>query len=205
MLISELFDAICWEISVESGSTDFQLVDDITDEWIIFCVFEHRFSMLDGLFIHCPWTIATGSFKDAHFATFPPALVEPCIRAGTSERGVCPECGAPWVRHTKPATTTGKSWHNHQDDLGRGQSPSVLSNQYVPTKTLGWLQSCKCSASNPMPATVLDPFGGAGTVGLVAERLIRNSIIIEISPDYADLAGRRIMGDMPLITNLVFD
>ena len=108
MLISELFDAICWEISVESGSTDFQLVDDITDEWIIFCVFEHRFSMLDGLFIHCPWTIATGSFKDAHFATFPPALVEPCIRAGTSERGVCPECGAPWVRHTKPATTT--SW-----------------------------------------------------------------------------------------------
>ena len=64
MLISELFDAICWEISVESGSTDFQLVDDITDEWIIFCVFEHRFSMLDGLFIHCPWTIATGSFKD---------------------------------------------------------------------------------------------------------------------------------------------
>ena len=53
MLISELLDAICWEISVESGSTDFQLVDDITDEWIIFCVFEHRFSMLDGLFIPC--------------------------------------------------------------------------------------------------------------------------------------------------------
>ena len=46
MLISELFDAICWEISVESGSTDFQLVDDITDEWIIFCVFEHRFSFV---------------------------------------------------------------------------------------------------------------------------------------------------------------
>ena len=58
VLISELFDAICWEISVESGSTDFQLVDDITDEWIIFCVFEHRFSMLDGLFIHCPWAAA---------------------------------------------------------------------------------------------------------------------------------------------------
>ena len=31
MLISELLDAICWEISVESGSTDFQLVDNITD------------------------------------------------------------------------------------------------------------------------------------------------------------------------------
>ena len=176
MLISELLDAICWEISVESGSTEFQLVDDITDEWIIFCVFEHRFSMLDGLFIHCPWTIATGSFKDAHFATFPPALVEPCIRAGTSERGVCPECGAPWVRHTKPATTT------------------------------SWVPSCECLRSaKPIPATVLDPFGGAGTVGLVAERLGRDSITIEISPDYADMARRRILGDAPLLTNVVFD
>ena len=50
------------------------------------------------------WTIATGAFKDAHFATFPTALVEPCIKAGTSERGVCPECGAPWLRNMEPAT-----------------------------------------------------------------------------------------------------
>lgn len=34
-------------------------------------------------------TINPGSYKEAHFATFPPALVEPCIKAGTSERGVC--------------------------------------------------------------------------------------------------------------------
>ena len=87
MLISELFDAICWEISVESGSTDFQLVDDITDEWIIFCVFEHRFSMLDGLFIHCPWTIATGSFKDAHFATFPPAPANAACARNAARHG----------------------------------------------------------------------------------------------------------------------
>ena len=68
MLISELFDAICWAISVESGSTDFQLVDDITDEWIIFCVFEHRFSMLDGLFIHCPWAAAARPARVFSFA-----------------------------------------------------------------------------------------------------------------------------------------
>ena len=47
------------------------------------------------------WTIPTHSFPDAHFATFPPALVEPCIRAGTSERGVCAQCGAPWVREVE--------------------------------------------------------------------------------------------------------
>ena len=41
------------------------------------------------------WEIATQPMPDAHFATFPEALVEPCIKAGTSERGCCPECGAP--------------------------------------------------------------------------------------------------------------
>jgi site-specific DNA-methyltransferase (adenine-specific) len=61
------------------------------------------------------WTIATQPYPGAHFATFPRALVEPCIKAGTSEKGVCPEavvvsdvleveCGAPWVRETRPST-----------------------------------------------------------------------------------------------------
>ena len=47
------------------------------------------------------WTIPTHAYPDAHFATFPPKLVEPCIKAGTSERGACPECGAPWTRVTE--------------------------------------------------------------------------------------------------------
>ena len=44
------------------------------------------------------WTIAPQSYSEAHFATFPEALVTPCIKAGTSARGVCGACGAPWVR-----------------------------------------------------------------------------------------------------------
>src|SRR3990167_10752575 len=44
------------------------------------------------------WTIPTQPFPGAHFATFPEALVAPCIKAGTSERGVCATCGAPWAR-----------------------------------------------------------------------------------------------------------
>ncbi len=79
------------------------------------------------------WSIATAPFSGAHFATFPPALVEPCIKAG------CPEGGI-----------------------------------------------------------VLDPFGGAGTTGLVADRLNRNAILIELNPDYAKMAERRIHDDAPL-------
>ena len=44
------------------------------------------------------WIIPTESFPGAHFATFPTALVIPCILAGTSEKGCCPGCGAPWKR-----------------------------------------------------------------------------------------------------------
>ena len=50
---------------------------------------------VSGRNIRSVWQIATQPYPGAHFATFPRKLVEPCIKAGTSERGVCPECGTP--------------------------------------------------------------------------------------------------------------
>lgn len=76
------------------------------------------------------WPLTGEPFSDAHFATFPPALVEPCILAG------CPKDG-----------------------------------------------------------TVLDPFLGAGTTALAADRLGRHAIGIEINPEYAAMAERRLRGD----------
>lgn len=76
------------------------------------------------------WTVATQPYSEAHFATFPPALIEPCILAG------CPKGG-----------------------------------------------------------TVLDPFGGAGTTGLVADRLGRNAVLIDLNPEYAAMARERIGRD----------
>lgn len=80
------------------------------------------------------WTVATQPFKEAHFATFPPALIEPCILAGS-----------------------------------------------------------------PAGGTILDPFGGAGTTGMVADRLQRNAVLIELNPKYAALARKRITADAPLL------
>ena len=73
------------------------------------------------------WRITTKPFKGAHFATFPPDLIEPCVLAG------CPEGG-----------------------------------------------------------TVLDPFGGAGTTGLVAQQHNRNAVLIELNEEYIALAKKRI-------------
>jgi DNA modification methylase len=50
-------------------------------------------------------------------------------------------------------------------------------------------------AGCPVGGTVLDPFGGAGTTGLVADRLQRNAILIEINPEYAAMASKRIAND----------
>jgi len=72
------------------------------------------------------WTVATSPYSEAHFATFPPKLITPCILAGCPERG-----------------------------------------------------------------TVLDPFGGSGTTGLMAESLGRNSILIELKPEYCEMANKR--------------
>ena len=49
---------------------------------------------------------------------------------------------------------------------------------------------------------MLDPFGGAGTTGLVADRLGRDAILIELSPEYAEMAERRIHGDAPLLADV---
>ena len=84
------------------------------------------------------WTVPTKPFKGAHFATFPPDLIEPCVLAG------CPEGG-----------------------------------------------------------TVLDPFGGAGTTGLVAQQHNRDSILIELNPDYIDIPEKRLNNDAPLFNEVV--
>ncbi len=68
-----------------------------------------------------------------------------------------------------------------------------------------WTPSCRCDAGAPVPATVLDPFGGAGTTGLVADRRGRHAILIEINPEYAAMARRRIAGDAGLFAQIAAD
>ena len=67
--------------------------------------------------------------------------------------------------------------------------------------TAGWQPTCEHDAE-PVPCTVLDPFGGSGTVGLVASRLGRDAILIELNPEYAEMAERRIHGDAPLLADV---
>ena len=57
-------------------------------------------------------------------------------------------------------------------------------------------------AGCPKDGHVLDPFGGSGTTGLVADRLNRNATIIELNKDYVEIAEDRLMGETPLFTKV---
>jgi hypothetical protein len=165
------------------------------------------------------WQIATQPYAKAHFATFPEKLVVPCIKAGTSEKGCCPECGAPWrrvVEKPRPPkgvyTTTGKP-----DDgkvkrfdlpgggmVGTGQKLQNWLDAH-PTRTIGWQPGCDERGDAalterirpPIPCTVLDPYAGSGTTGVVAKQLGRSFIGIELNPEYCEMARQRIANPYP--------
>lgn len=143
------------------------------------------------------WTIATEPFPGAHFATFPKALVEPCVRAGTSEGGCCPECGVPWKRVTRHKNVKSPI-HGNGSVVGRrhatGQNNydgKALPRLARITETLGW-EPCCDHGLDPIPCVVLDLFCGSGTAGVVARRLGRRFIGIDLKPEYAAMARGRI-------------
>jgi DNA modification methylase len=147
-----------------------------------------------GRNIRSVWTIATQPYPEAHFATFPEALVVPCIKAGTSERGVCAECGAPWERVVELDLSRRVSDRRADFAVNQGRRDGFTgappTDQIASRTTTGWRPSCAHDAPT-VPATVLDCFGGSGTVGAVAERLSRRAILIELSPEYVTLAESR--------------
>ncbi|MDP3909708.1 MAG: site-specific DNA-methyltransferase, partial [Gemmatimonadales bacterium] len=90
------------------------------------------------------WTIATAPFSEAHFATYPPELVRRCVLAGTSERGVCPACGAPWVRVVERdyAVTSGSTGGRRREADMHDARDSRLPRMELSVTTTGWDPTC---------------------------------------------------------------
>ena len=149
------------------------------------------------------WTIATKPYPGSHFAVFPPEIPEICIKAGTSEKGCCPTCGAPWKRVLgKKTPVAGRGSGNvkrkvategERDRLNTHMGESVPWQPSV-TPTVGWEPTCSCDSGEPVPCTVLDPFSGSATTGKVAWGLGRDYIGIDLNEKYLDLAKGRLLG-----------
>lgn len=144
------------------------------------------------------WTVNTEPYSGAHFAVFPPKLIEPCVLAGTSEHGCCSECGAPYERIVEShriATRPGTNSKVNQSADG-GQPGMVVGNRDPQrhcsvTHTTGWQATCECDAAIK-PCTVLDPFNGSGTTGVVARNNGCRYIGVELNPEYVELTHKRL-------------
>jgi len=113
------------------------------------------------------WRLPKGGFRGQHFAVFPEALAERPICATVPER-VCLTCGQPWRRRYRPSSS------------GAVAVPGTL------------YPACNCRPLRSRVGRVLDPFCGVGTTCLVAGRLDRDYLGIELNPHFARLARERL-------------
>lgn len=160
------------------------------------------------------WTIHSPPYPGAHFATFPESLVEPCVKAGSSEGGACSECGTPWMRvvesspipaeiraEFEAARTRTAADHGRTDGFVARGKPSFVRIH----RTIGWRPSCSHISGESVPCLVLDPFLGSGTTAAVAKRLGRDYVGIELNPAYIELAKRRIAAAQPPLTRWLME
>jgi DNA modification methylase len=148
------------------------------------------------------WTVTTKPYAEAHFATFPPDLIEPCILAGTSAHGCCAKCGAVWERQVEyESNGTRKSGNDRALAMGHsanGPTAMMRAGEARTSITVGWQPTCTCNA-DVVPCTVLDPFNGSGTTGAVSLKHGRKYIGCELNPEYIELAHRRIERSQPML------
>ncbi len=115
------------------------------------------------------WNIAVSCLKEAHFAVFPPKLIEMPVLAGCPKQ-VCNKCGMPRLQRRE------------------GGSSNAFNIRVRDVKTIF---ECKCNAGFT-PGIVLDPFMGSGTTAIVAKGHGRDFIGLELNPRYIRIARKRL-------------
>ncbi len=147
------------------------------------------------------WAWRPEPSRHKHYAAFPSWLPRRCIRLGSSPRGVCPSCRAPWVRVVERTQRKRHRPNDHVKRTGEDGTGNVCANTVAGTSTTttGWAPSCRCPAHSPIPALVLDPFAGSGVTGMVAREQGRSFVGFDLSPDYVALARKRIGQQNPLL------
>jgi len=145
------------------------------------------------------WAINPEPTKIKHYATMPTKLASICIKAGTSEYGACSICGAPYERVVEHTNSIIAYSQRTVDKRGAGLRTTPGGTQIAPAQnvTIGWQPTCSC-VGDVVPCVVCDPFVGAGTSGVVALRLGRDFVGIDLNDEYLRMGRQRIIDDCPL-------
>ena len=142
--------------------------------------------------------VPTAPYSGAHYATFPPNLIAPLIRA-TCPRWACPVCGQGWSPVVEKGEVTGIPGEGGegyqlakaQEAQGtniKGRSDGWIPNHFIPTNVKEYRATCSHphTKDEAVPGIVLDPFVGSGTTVMVARELQREGIGLDISMEYLD-------------------
>lgn len=120
------------------------------------------------------WVVPTQGYPGAHFATFSPRLITPCILAGTSEHGCCAACGKPWERvitkgeYSKadyPCTRKGGDDNPH---TAQSRDMMCQGGGYWSKDTVGWRKVCGCRfyrLRDNVPNGILEELCSLGLLG----------------------------------------
>lgn len=138
------------------------------------------------------WKISTYSYEGAHYATFPPALVEPAIKSMCPLK-VCTVCGEPSRRIVmeSPSSATGLPGvadRRHGERAGLGAT-GQQHTEFRQAETIGWTD---CGHDAWRPGRVLDPFAGSGTTLAVATGHGRDAVGCDLDRRNVELARDRV-------------
>lgn len=142
--------------------------------------------------------VTTQPFPDAHFAVYPPELIETPIKASCPSK-VCANCQSPYERQTEVVkrevaggvSRVPEDERGYADRQGKSQNDREGLTQST-KKTVGWEKTCDCDTEETEPGIVLDPFMGSGTTAVVAENLGRRWVGIDLNKDYVEMSEDRI-------------
>jgi DNA modification methylase len=162
---------------------------DLTKEqWLKYCE-----DIYDNYEFESVWDITTKGFSEAHFATFPQDLVVPMIKAGCPEF-ICNKCGKAREKIFKNSDKIiQQGGGNKRSDAGLNSKAKIIQYEQIES---GYTD-CGCN-SDYSPGIVLDPFMGSGTTAIVARKLNRNFIGIELNPKYIKMAENRLLKELGL-------
>ncbi len=154
------------------------------------------------------WTTSVSSFKGSHYATFSIKLIDPCVKAGTSEYGCCVECGTPWERQFEKVEkevkreSSPKKGTEIKDIMSFVEEKKEYKLFLVET---GWEKQCNCETNEVKPCLVLDPFSGMATTGLVAFKHNQHYVGVELNKEYLQMSRDRLCDGYENVIDEVFN